>query len=267
MVDVLAVLEKIRGDLSGLATAISNAETKSIATSMAQPVATSSAKEYFEHVRPELSLVGVPERDIEEIDTLFQVLLELASARSPKRKYPTLISDLSQCLLSATVDLMRARGSRRLVLSATERFVLSTLERMLPSCSASYEQVLRDISVGDRISWRGTANELREILREVIDHLAPDAQVLASGIQLEKNQKGPTQKQKVRFILKARQSSSAARTSAETSLETVDEMVATLARDTYTRSSASAHTATNAPEIRKLKRYVEALLADFLEIS
>jgi hypothetical protein len=109
---------------------------------------------------------------------------------------------------------------------------------------------------------------LREVLREVIDHLAPDDKVLAApGFQLEPEQRTPTQKQKVRFILRARRNSSAAVSVAEASLETVDEAVASLARSTYRRGSVSTHMPTTVTEIRSLKRYVDALLAELLEIS
>jgi hypothetical protein len=46
----------------------------------------------------------------------------------------------------------------------------------------------------------------------------------------------------------------------------VDESIAALARSTYTRGSASTHATTDASEIRKLKRYVDALLEELLEI-
>lgn len=101
-----------------------------------------------------------------------------------------------------------------------------------------------------------------------MDHLAPDAQVVNSpGFQPETGRKDPTQKQKVRFILKARRSGSTAIETAEGTLQTVDEAVAALARTTYTRGAASTHTSPEAGEIRKLKRYVDALLAELLEIA
>ena len=53
---------------------------------------------------------------------------------------------------------------------------------------------------------------------------------------------------------------------AEASLDTVEESIAVLARSTYQRGSASTHATTNASEIRKLKRYIDALLAELLEI-
>jgi hypothetical protein len=76
----------------------------------------------------------------------------------------------------------------------------------------------------------------------------------------------PTQKQKVRFILRVRSSGSAAVRVAEGSLAAVEEAVAVLARSTYQRSNVSTHTATGGPEIRNLKRYVDALLGELLEI-
>lgn len=154
------------------------------------------------------------------------------------------------------------------MLSQTERAILDTLAALLPSCAASYEQALRDIAQGARVSWRGTATELRETLREVMDHLAPDDKVAATpNFQLEASQNRPTQKQKVRYILKARRSSSAAVTVAEASLDTVEEAVATLARSTYQRGSVSTHIGTTGKEIKSLKRYVDALLAELLEVS
>jgi hypothetical protein len=138
---------------------------------------------------------------------------------------------------------------------------------MLPATGASYEQALLGITQGKRISWRGSATELREVLREAIDYLAPDDKVLGSpDLQLEQERTLPTQRQKVRFILRARKSNSASVAVAEGSLNTVDESVAALARSTYTRSSASIHASADASEIRKLKRYVDALLAELLEI-
>jgi hypothetical protein len=139
---------------------------------------------------------------------------------------------------------------------------------MLPVAAASYEQALLDVSQGGRASWRGTATELREVLREVIDHLAPDASVTAApGFQMEENQTRPTQRQKVRFILRARRSSSAALGVAEASLVTVEEAVANLARSTYTRGAVSTHSRTSNTEIRNLKRYADALLGELLEIA
>jgi hypothetical protein len=97
-----------------------------------------------------------------------------------------------------------------------------------------------------------------------MDHLAPDADVMAApNFKLEGQLKRPTQKQKVRYILKARRRAVAV---AEAGVETVEEGIASLARSTYQRSSATTHASTDATEVRRLKNYVDALLIELLEI-
>ena len=150
------------------------------------------------------------------------------------------------------IDVMKARGVRRLLLSGAERGILTTLDRMLPSTAVSYEQVLQDIASGKRVSWRGTGSELREVLREVMDHLAPDAEVMAApNFRFEGDLKRPTQKQKVRFILKARRRAVGV---AEASVETVEEGIVSLARSAYQRGSATTHASTDATEVKRLKK-------------
>jgi len=268
MTDVLAALDQISEDITKLTMAINGVRAKAVPPSVAQPIAKAIARAYFETVRSELELVQNRAGLVEEIDWVVQSILQLAAAPREKEAYLGHIGELRPDLLEATIDVMKARGSSRLVLSQTERGILETLDRMLPATSASYEQALRDIAQGERVSWRGTASELREVLREVIDYLAPDEKVTATaGFQFEQGHKSPTQKQRVRFILRARKNSSAAVTVAEMSLATVEEAVAALARSTYQRGSASTHASSSSSEIRSLKRYVDALLAELLEVS
>ena len=201
------------------------------------------------------------------MDAEVQTLVDLATDEYDKGDFIVPLERLRALALQATVHLMKARGTPRLLLSQTEHAILKTLEKMLPGSAASYEQALRDIAQGGRVSWRGTAAELRDVLREVMDHLAPDDKVVAAGFLPEEGQRTPTQKQKVRYILKARRTGSAAIETAQGGLQTVEASVAALARTTYTRGAASAHTSPEAGEIRKLKRYIDALLAELLEIT
>jgi hypothetical protein len=46
----------------------------------------------------------------------------------------------------------------------------------------------------------------------------------------------------------------------------VDELGAAIARSTYTRGSMSAHGVGSSQEVRQLKMYVDAVLAELLEI-
>jgi hypothetical protein len=264
MTDGLSALDEISQHLSTLESRIQGGRGKLVQPTHVQPSARLAAGIYFESVRPEL-LAGRDRSNLAAtIDSRYQLLLELASAPCVKGAYREPLASLRACLREATFDLMKARGER-LVVSPTERAILDTLEKMLPRARASYEQVLRDLAQGGRVSWRGTSAELRETLREVMDHLAPDDKVTqAPGFVLEAGLTGPTQKQKVRFILKARGTRAGA--VAEGSLA-VDEAVASLARSAYQRGSASTHATADASEVRKLKRYVDALLAELLEIA
>lgn len=266
MPDALAALDELSERVTVLIEAANTGRSTTVPVAVAQPVARAIAKTYFESVRGELQVVQSRPGLCEEIDFVVQALLQLATAPGKKRSYLRHLKELRAYLLEVTVDIMQSRGTPRLVLSETERSILETLASMLPVSAASYEQALRDLSQGGRVSWRGTATELREVLREVMDHLAPEGQVMgATGFQLEDGQTRPTQRQKVRFILRARRSSSAAMTVAESSLVTVDEAVAALARSTYQRGSASTHSRASDTEIRNLKRYVDALLGELLE--
>jgi hypothetical protein len=268
MSDALQALEELSRHFAALHELTTSGRARSIPPASARPVARTIAKIYFEDVRPELDAVKSRQGLVDEIDFAIQSLLQLAGVSGEKQAYIGQLNELRPNLMEGTVDLMKARGNARLVLSHTERGILSTLTALLPATASSYEQALRDIAQGGRVSWRGTAGELREVLRDVIDHLAPDEKVAgAAGFNMERDQTRPTQKQKVRFILKARRSGSPAVAVAEESLATVENSVAALARSTYQRGSTSTHTAASNKEIKSLKRYVDALLAELLEVS
>ena len=79
-------------------------------------------------------------------------------------------------------------------------------------------------------TFRGTASELREALRETLDHLAPDEDVMkAPGFKLERDRKAPTQKQKVRFILRSRRVPKGARKTPEDSVSLIEELTRSVA--------------------------------------
>jgi hypothetical protein len=75
------------------------------------------------------------------------------------------------------------------------------LDALVPSAALSYEQAVLDLKDDSRVSFRGPALELREALREILDHLAPDSTAVPGYVQ-EKDRDGPTMKQKVRFVMK-----------------------------------------------------------------
>lgn len=265
MTEVLTALERLSKDVTKLTSIITAVRSKLVAPEKVERIARSIAEVYFGSIHSQVQTVQHRAGLADEIEFTVSAILRLSSEPREKSAYLGQVKELRIYLQEAMIDVMKARGVRRLVLSDTERAILTTLERMLPSTAASYEQVLQDIVAGKRVSWRGTGTELREVLREVMDHLAPDGDVMAApGFKLEDDLKRPTQKQKVRFILKARKRAVSV---AEDSVETVEEVIASLARSTYQRGSATTHSSTDAAEIRKLKNYVDALLVELLEVA
>lgn len=163
--------------------------------------------------------------------------------------------------------MSRRTAAGVVIATPTERLITSTLSAILPATAASYEQCLLDLGGPPRRSYRGVAHEMREVLRETLDHLAPDSDVLAeANFRLEKGTTRPTHRQKALYILRKRRLSREAMTAPELAVSMVEELGATIARSTYTRGSMSAHGVGSAKEVRQLKMYVDAVLAEMLEI-
>jgi hypothetical protein len=151
--------------------------------------------------------------------------------------------------------------------SDTEEKILRSLTDRLPLAALSYQQALFDLADTKRVSFRGSAHELREAVREVLDQLAPDGDVMnAPGFMLEKDRNKPTMKQKVRFILKARKRGSTESDTTEHAADTIDALVASMTRSVYDRGSRSAHSERCEWELAQLKCNVDAILHDLLEL-
>jgi len=227
---------------------------------------------YFREVRPDLEKLGMTPKTLAAVDAPMQELLTLAARQNSKGAYIAQIRVLRKVL--PKIELEReylvgktsATGAR--VLSTRfEMDLHATLAQVVPTAANSYLQALQDLADSGRVSFRGPAADLREAVREVLDHLAPkDAVMKAPGFSLETDQKGPTMKQKARFILKARETPEGARTSTESAVERVEEATAAVARSVYDRGSLSAHVTTTRAEVTQLKRYVETVLGDLLQV-
>jgi hypothetical protein len=85
-------------------------------------------------------------------------------------------------------------------------------------------------------------------------------------VKLEKDQRGPTMKQKTAFILKARGVGETARKTPIDAVAAVEDSIASLARSVYTRGSISTHLLTSRNEVLTIKAYADAVLADLLQI-
>lgn len=222
---------------------------------------------YFKEVRPMIDEAAAPTDHIQGVDTAMQDLLVLCHKRGSVQKYKDLLRNAKGHLIHLDTGLV-AGGGRRDEDLRTERDsgIVTTLRALLPSAALSYEQALVDLSETDRLSWRGPATDLREALRETLDHLAPDEAVESStGYKPVAGTHGPTMKQKVRYILKNRGQSKALSGPAEDAALAIDEMIGSFVRSVYTRTAVSTHTPTDKAEVLRVLEMVRVVLGELLE--
>lgn len=226
------------------------------------------AGRYFKEVRP----IHVDPNSNDDVTALAdksaQTLLELS------HKHPVTSGVVLE--LKHLRDAVRKMEIRQVVvvqnvpskLMGVDQRIVETLESLVPTAADSYRQALNDLAGKDRISWRGTATELREALRETLDNLAPDADVSSQpNFKLEGDLKGPSMKQKVRYILSARGVSKSASAVPEDATIAVEAAFASLVRSLYTRGSVSTHTKTNRQEVDRVLTWVRVVLQELLEIK
>lgn len=228
------------------------------------------ARQYFRHGRPLLEKRGLKDLT-EELDPPFQALMQLSDGLNAAATYRKHIDLIRKALPKATLQMEMNFETATIPVHSgpneSESQIIQTLAELVPSASLSFQQAIDDLKQEGRISFRGPASELREALREVLDHLAPDDDVMTSdGFKLEKDRHKPTMKQKVRFILRARGRTKSTTELPEGTVLTVEEMVGDLARSVYTQGSIDTHIASGRRRVIQLKRYVEAVLSDILEV-
>lgn len=226
---------------------------------------------YFETWRPLIGH-GLADHDpLMPLDGSLQELLLLCNARTRKSKYQELISIIrSQIdavdlkLLTAASTSQRAEPGR---FSPIDQAILDTLKKLSDSAADSFDQGLRDLTNSGRRSWRGTVAEFREALRETLDLLAPDSDVVAShGFRREEGRVGPTMKQKVVFILKSRRATSGSLQTARAQADLIEAATAAFVRSVYDRSSGSTHGLPSRQEAISIKDHVTLVLAELLQV-
>lgn len=233
-------------------------------------------QDYFRIVRPDLEVLTLPVKYISTLDDLLQRLLQLSNGRNSKRSYQSVIRELRRARPNVEFEreLLIGKGTRNTkrnaanINSELENLILKTIGSMVPSAALSYEQAIRDLADASRISMRGTASELREALREVLDHLAPDSDVTkGEGFKLEKNRTKPTMKQKVRFILRSRGKPRTAIAAPEAAVDRLTDGIENLTRSLYDRGSLDTHVSASQREVKQLKLYMDGVLAELLELQ
>ena len=154
--------------------------------------------------------------------------------------------------------------------------ILARLRNLDEALEQGYRQVLEDGESTHRVSYKGTANELREVLRGVLNKLAPKELVektdwhkksRGQAKTKEERERGPTrvtQVEQVRYILKERNKGSKEVSSAEETMERVEEILGRLTRAVYGRASDASHRSKDRSEIIAALRYLDALLLELL---
>jgi hypothetical protein len=208
---------------------------------------------------------------VRTLDARMQDLLRYTHRDTTKSKYISLLKQIIASLREVEITSLAQPGgaSAKAVAHGKEALVMETLRKLLPTAADSFQQGLNDLSSTDRVSWRGTVVEFRESLREVLDHLAPDKDVMSMpGYKPEKKDTpGPTMKQKVMFILKSRQTPESKSKLLVDNVAVVDELVGNMVRSVYQRASRATHVGADKQEARRVRDYVLLALSEILEVT
>lgn len=203
------------------------------------------------------------------LDALTQELLRLTQSRTPRERYIKVLRGIEhEWHALERVGMPMAKPliglpQRR----PRQEVILKSLAAVSPSAAKCFDQALRDLDDSTRSSWRGTVAELREALRELLDKLAPDNEVVKMpGFRLEDGAKGPTMKQKTRFVLRSRSWSESDRKPVEEAAQIVEDNLGAFVR-TYTRSSVSVHTEPDRKDASSVLRFVELAVLELLELD
>lgn len=268
------MIQQLIDQLTALQGRLRRGSTVNVNDHNAKAEVISLATTYFNSHRPELLAVLGETDALKEHDKKWQDLLRLAHGNNQRKTYLKILGALAKELKGLSVaSLSRAsersrEGQGLTILTPAEQQIILTLEALLPTAAASYRQGIIDLREGDRLSYRGTASEFREALRETLDHLAPDADVTKQpGFNYEDGQKKPTMKQKVRFVMTSRGRSKTQREVTEKAIGVVEDLAGEVVRATYERASLATHLETTRAEVLRIKRYVDTVLFDLLEIA
>lgn len=228
---------------------------------------------WFAQYRPSfLSMIG-DESLLTPIDSQMQALLKLTADSSARRTITTALkASRDHFSNSLLFPLSRAYWSRVPQYSSASRDeeVAKRLSHLSTELADSYEQSILDLQDVNRLSYRGCASELREVVTGALHLLAPDERVKAtewfkearrSGTRKEPN---PTRAERTKYILRSRGGISAVTEAAESYMSSVEERLGDVVVATYKRGSAATHGASERNEVLQLLQYINALLRELL---
>lgn len=225
---------------------------------------------YFNERRPGLVNSVGDDSVLTRLDSEMHELLRCTQQRTSVKDYRDLLRRAHEALSELELRLIRPKpqASAPPTHNRQHQQILEMLEGVCPSAGRSFRQGLNDFSDADRRSWRGTAVEFREALREVLDQLAPDEQVKAQpSYKQEPNIDGPTMKQKAVFVLKSRRPKDPQVKAFVEAIDVVENLIGKFVRAVYTRSALSVHTPSSRDDVRRIRDYVSLVLVELLEVS
>lgn len=172
--------------------------------------------------------------------------------------------------IGSLVNLNYSSEQEKPILKAAEfrpNEIFIALEKISPILANSYAQIKIDIQDTNRKSWAGTAHEIREITATLLRSLAPDEEIKKqSWYKQEPGTSGPSQKQRVHYVMTSRSANSKEGEVVE-QVAKIDELVEDLVRAIYSRASVAAHTYKPRREVARILRYFEAFANDLLNIE
>lgn len=145
--------------------------------------------------------------------------------------------------------------------------IFKALANLSEPLAKSYIQVKIDLEDESRSSWAGTAHEIREVLSTMLRTLAPDEKVTSqTWYRQEEKTSGPTQKQRVRYILQEHGAGSKEKEVAE-QVTKLEEMIGDIVRATYSRASDAAHRFKTRKEVARIVKYFDVFASDLLDLE
>jgi hypothetical protein len=262
------LLQSVIQQVEGLQRDLSQLRANHVNSQTSKQAFQTFVDDFFRKIRPTIAIYQELETILSEVDAILQKILTLTHSRSTVASYRKCLTQVKKKLIGIeALSLVCASPSGNKRTSEVDSQIIETLQRLLPSAAAAYEQAISDLYDTRRKSYRGPATDLREALRETLDHLAPDVNVTKQeGYKQEHDTHGPTMKQKVRYILLSRGVSRAFTETPEQATDAIEKVVGTFVRSVYTRSSISTHTPTDRNEVLRVRDWVRVVLCELLEI-
>ena len=146
--------------------------------------------------------------------------------------------------------------------------VADGLARLDLSLAESYRQAIADLKDPDRLTYLGPIAEIREIVRAVISHLAPNAGVCSWLEELREQPIGgpdhPSKAQRVRYICYRNETFPRANPLARAADNLLDNMIPGFIANWYQRAALGEPSGSAREEAIRLFRYADSLLNDLL---